>query len=84
MAIQEDDQIPVLKQKDGSIYQPIFIDAIEFQKFSRGRKMKMAAIPAAKIPEVLGADAKGVAVNPFGVNVQLQVTKKQKQPAPNA
>lgn len=84
VAIQEDGQIPVLKQKDGSIYQPVFTDVIEFQKFSRGKKMKMAAIPAAKIPEVLVPDAKGVAVNPFGVNVQLQVARKQKQPAPDA
>lgn len=83
VAIQEDGQIPVLKQKDGSIYQPVFTDVIEFQKFSRGKKMKMAAIPAAKIPEVLVPDAKGVAVNPFGVNVQLQVQRK-KQPSPNA
>ena len=84
VALQEDGQIPVLKQKDGSIYQPIFTDVIEFQKFSRGKKMKMAAISAEKIPEVLVPEAKGVAVNPFGVNVQLQVARKKQQPAPNA
>ena len=46
--------------------------------------MKMAAISAEKIPEVLVPEAKGVAVNPFGVNVQLQVARKKKQPVPNA
>ena len=39
--------------------------------------MKTAVIPAAKIPEILIAETKGVVINPFGVNVQLQVTKKR-------
>ena len=41
--------------------------------------MKVLAIPAAKIAEILVPDAKGVAVNPFGVNVQLQVVRPQKK-----
>ena len=52
-AVREDGQVPILKQKDGSIYQPLFTDMLEFQKFARGEKMKMAVIPAAKIPEIL-------------------------------
>ena len=51
-AVREDGQVPILKQKDGSIYQPLFTDMLEFQKFARGEKMKMAVIPAAKIPEM--------------------------------
>ena len=39
--------------------------------------MKTAIIPAAKIPEVMVAEAKGVVINPLGVNVQLQVSKKR-------
>ena len=56
---------------------------MEFQKFARGEKMKMAVIPAAKIPEILVGEAKGVVINPFGVNVQLQVAKRKK-PAQDA
>ena len=56
---------------------------LEFQKFARGEKMKMAVIPAAKIPEILVGEAKGVVINPFGVNVQLQVAKRKK-PAQDA
>ena len=52
-AVRDDGQVPILKQKDGSIYQPLFTDMLEFQKFARGEKMKMAVIPAAKIPEIL-------------------------------
>lgn len=77
-AVREDGQVPILKQKDGSIYQPLFTDMLEFQKFARGEKMKMAVIPAAKIPEILVGEAKGVVINPFGVNVQLQVAKRKK------
>lgn len=82
-AVREDGQVPILKQKDGSIYQPLFTDMLEFQKFARGEKMKMAVIPAAKIPEILVGEAKGVVINPFGVNVQLQVAKRKK-PAQDA
>ena len=82
-AVREDGQVPILKQKDGSIYQPLFTDMLEFQKFARGEKMKMAVIPAAKIPEILVGEAKEVVINPFGVNVQLQVAKRKK-PAQDA
>ena len=82
-AVREDGQVPILKQKDGSIYQPLFTDMLEFQKFARGEKMKMGVIPAAKIPEILVGEAKGVVINPFGVNVQLQVAKRKK-PAQDA
>ena len=82
-AVREDGQVPILKQKDGSIYQPLFTDMLEFQKFARGEKMMMAVIPAAKIPEILVGEAKGVVINPFGVNVQLQVAKRKK-PAQDA
>ena len=45
--------------------------------------MRTAVVPAAKIPEILINEAKGVVINPFGVNVQLQVAKR-KQPAQEA
>ena len=84
IAIEENGQVPILKQKNGLIYQPVFTDALEVQKFSKGKKMRLMAIPAAKIPEILVPDAKGVVINPLGVNVQLQVNrpkKKEDQPA---
>lgn len=77
VAVREDGQVPVLKQKDGTVYQPIFTDVLELQKFTGGQKMKTVVVPAAKIPEVMIPDAKGVVLNPLGVNVQLQVTKKR-------
>jgi len=79
VGVQEDNQVPLLRQPDGSLYQPIFTDMIEFARFAQGKKMKTAAIPADKIPEILIPDAKGVAINPFGVNVRLDITKANKQ-----
>ena len=81
VATQEDRQIPLLKLKNGDIYQPIFTDMLEFQKFSKGKKMRMAVIPAAKIPDILVGDAKGVVLNPLSVNVQLLVAKRKKPEA---
>ena len=79
VGVQEDNQVPLLRQPDGSLYQPIFTDMIEFTRFAQDKKMKTAAIPADKIPEILIPDAKGVAINPFGVNVRLDITKANKQ-----
>ena len=59
VGVQEDNQVPLLRQPDGSLYQPIFTDMIEFTRFAQGKKMKTAAIPADKIPEILIPDAEG-------------------------
>lgn len=79
IAMQEDKQIPVLKLKNGDVYQPVFTDILEFQRFAKGKKMRTAVIPADKIPDILVGEAKGVVLNPLGVNVQLNVARK-KQP----
>lgn len=79
ISVQEDGQIPVLKQKDGSMHQPIFTDILEFRRFAGDKKLKMLAIPSAKIPEALIPDARGVVINPLGVNVQLTVHRPKKE-----
>lgn len=77
MVAQEDGQTPLLKQKDGTVYQPVFTDMMEVQRFAKGQKIKTLIVPAAKIPELLVKDATGVVINPFGVNVQLRIEKKK-------
>lgn len=71
----EEKKIPLLKLPNGDAYQPFFTDAIEMQKFVKGMQMKAAAIPAVKIPTILAPEAKGVVVNPGGVNLQLPITR---------
>lgn len=73
----EGNGVPLLKQKNGDAYQPVFTDILEFGKFNKDNKMRPVVIEAKKIPEVLVAEAKGVAVNPFGINLQLPIIKKQ-------
>lgn len=83
IAVEEDGKVPVLRQKDGSVYQPVFTDSLELAKFTKGKKMKNLAVQAAKIPEILAPNAKGVVVNPLGVNVQLQIARKKSQETPS-
>lgn len=78
LAMEEDGQLPVLKQKDGSMFLPIFTDILELNKFAKGKKMKVTAVPAQKIPQVLFPEAKGVVINPMGANVQLRVARAKK------
>ena len=79
VTVQEDKGIPILKQKDGKVYQPIFTDVQEVKKFqnlNKGVALKTAVVEGSKIPEILSPEAFGVAVNPFGVNLQLQINRK--------
>lgn len=76
-ALHENNGIPLLKQKNGDAFQPIFTDVFEFRKFNKNNLFKAAVVEAAKIPAVLASDAKGVVLNPFGVNLQLPITRKQ-------
>lgn len=83
VAYQEADQekgMMMLKQKDGQVFQPLFTDFLEFQKFqsfNAAGKLKTAAIEAERIPEILTQEAVGVTVNPFGVNLQLKIERKK-------
>lgn len=74
--VKEDMGMLVLKQKDGRIFQPVFTDIQEFQKFAamnQKQKFKTAVFSADKIPEILAPQAAGVVINPLGVNLQLQI-----------
>lgn len=80
VALTEQNTAPVLQQKDGRVLQPIFTDMQEFMKFqsmNKNEKFKTAVVDAAKISEVAAKEAFGITVNPFGVNVVLQMPKKQ-------
>lgn len=79
VAVKEGKEVPILKQKDGQVFQPVFTDYPEFQKFqnfNKTDKFRAAIVEASKIPEILTKEAAGVTVNPFGMNLQLQMQKK--------
>ena len=70
--------IPYLKSKEGKILQPIFTDVMEYEKFARGKKLKMLKVPFAKLPELIIQQAESYVINPMGFNLILskeQITK---------
>lgn len=73
-AVQEKG-VPLLKQKDGDAYQPMFTDILEFHKFNKNNEFKPIAIEAKHLLKILASDAKGVVINPSSVNLQFPITR---------
>lgn len=70
--------IPYLKNKKEEILQPVFSDVMEFEKFAKGKKLRVAKIPFEKLPELMMQQASAYVVNPMGFNLVLnkeQLTK---------
>ena len=80
-AISEDKKMPILNKNDRQVLMPIFTDVQEFLKFqneNRDMKYTMGVVEAARIPEAMGPEVTGVVVNPFGIDLQLNVSRPQK------
>lgn len=77
---KEDKQIPLLKQKDGKVFVPVFSDIHEYAKFlqiKKGEKLQAIVVGADKLPGFMNNGVAGVVLNPFGVNVPIQMTLKK-------
>lgn len=74
----EDNGMPMIKLNTGAVFQPLFTDILEFQKFNRENKCKPAVVEAAKLLEILPKEAGGVIINPMGVNMPLSLTRRTK------
>ena len=86
-AIQKEEKgIPLVKMKDGQLFQPAFTDILEFQKFNRDNKLRPVVVEAEKVPTVLAAEAGGIILNVLGVNLPLTVNRPgvQRPEAPAA
>lgn len=75
-AVRADKGIPALKGKDGKLYQPLFTDFQEFQKFNGPNKLRAMVVEADKLANLLPAESEGVVLNPLGVNVQFKIRKR--------
>ena len=75
MATDENDpkkvNIPYLKTKDEKILQPVFTDVMEFEKFAKGKKMRVAKVPFAKLLDLMIEQAHAYVINPQGFNLVL-------------
>lgn len=74
VAVEGENKIPILKNKNGEIYQPVFTDMAEFSKFNKGKKYKTVIVEFGNLKKILSAEATGVVMNPFGVNVTFQIS----------
>lgn len=81
LATQEDQKsILLMKNKEGRTFQPIFTDVNEFKKFAtinKQPKLNMVVINAKDLPKVMAKDAERVVVNPFGLNLQLDIAREE-------
>lgn len=59
------------EQGPGQILQPVFSDIMEFEKFARGKKLRLAKIPFDKLPTILIEQAEALVINPMGFNLIL-------------
>ncbi len=82
MEVNEEDpkkiNIPYLKDKKDQILQPVFSDVMEFEKFAKGKKLRIARVPFVKLPGLLMQQAAAFVINPMGFNLVLnkeQMTK---------
>ena len=80
IAVTEQNAVPILKQKDGKVMQPVFTDMQEFMKFqsmNKNEKLKTAVVEAEKLSGLVAKEVFGLAVNPFGVNLVFQLPRKK-------
>lgn len=70
--------VPYLKNKKEEILQPVFSDVMELEKFTKGKRFRIAKVPLSKLPELMLQQAKAYVINPMGFNLVLnkeQLTK---------
>ena len=70
--------IPYLKNKKDEILQPVFTDVMELEKFTKGRKLRIAKVPFNKLPDLMIQQAIAYAVNPMGFNLILTTEQMAK------
>lgn len=74
---REEQGTPLVKLKDGNVYQPVFTDVLEFQRFNRENKFRPVVVDGEKLPQVLAKEARGVLLNMMSVNIPLMVGRPQ-------
>ncbi len=68
-------QVPFVKNNNGEIFQPVFTDVGEFNKFNREKNLKGVVMNFDKLQSILMEQSKGIVVNPLGFN--LIILKEQ-------
>ena len=64
-------QVPIMKNQNGDVLQPIFTDPLELQKFQNGKQMTALSIPFRGLSRVLVGEASGYMLNPAGFHILM-------------
>lgn len=71
-------KIPMVRTKEGKVYQPVYTDMEEFRRFNiknKGMKLQLIAVPYDKLKLFLVKESEGFVFNPGGFNLILTSTQ---------
>ncbi len=64
-------RLPVMKNQNDEILQPLFTDPNELAKFDREKKFRALAVPYDNLPKLMIKDSKGFLLNPAGYHIAM-------------
>ncbi|MCD7955863.1 MAG: SseB family protein [Lachnospiraceae bacterium] len=64
-------RLPILKNKNDEILQPLFTDSTEFMKFNKENKFRAIVVPFDNLSGILIKNAKGFLLNPGGFHLAM-------------
>lgn len=64
-------RLPILKNKNGEVLQPVFTDPTELAKFNKQNKFRAIAVPFDNLSKLLVKDSKGFMLNPAGFHLAM-------------
>lgn len=64
-------RLPILKNKNDEIMQPIFTDPVELGKFNKENKFKALTMPFDNLSKLLVPNSKGFMLNPAGFHIAM-------------
>ncbi len=64
-------RLPILRNKNEDILQPLFTDPMELAKFNKENKFKALAVPFGSLSKLLVQDSKGFLLNPVGFHIVM-------------
>lgn len=77
ISAEDHTSMPLIKldKEKEDLFQPVFTDILEFQRFNQEKKLSPIIIDAEKIPQFVAKEAVGVLINPTGVKLPLTVKR---------
>lgn len=71
--LQEGQGTPLIKLKDGKVYQPMFTDILEFQRFNKENKFRPVVVDGINLQKVLPKEANGIILNMMSLALPMMI-----------